>query len=74
MVAATPKTTTYKYRFLVGSRVVYRGITTDLERRQREHRRRWPDGRIESVGEPTSHAEAWEWERRLAGGPPGHAG
>ena len=67
MVAATPTTTTtYRYRFLVGTRVVHQGITTDLERRQREHRRRWPGGRIEAVGGPTSHAEAWEWERQQA--------
>ena len=74
MVAAAPKTTTYKYRFLVGSRVVHRGITTDLERREREHQRRWPKGRIEAVGGPTSHAEAWEWERQQAAGPSSPAG
>lgn len=60
-------TATYRYRFLVGSRVVYQGITTDLERREREHRCRWPDGRIEAVGKPTSHAEAWEWEQQARG-------
>ena len=74
MVAAAPTTTTYRYRFLVGTRIVHRGITTDLERREREHRRRWPEGRIEPVGEPTSHAEAWEWERQQTGGSSAHAG
>ena len=59
---------TFRYRFLVGSRVVHTGITTDLQRRQREHQRRWPGGRIEPIGEPTTHADAWEWERRQAGG------
>lgn len=66
MVAATPKTTTYRYHFLVDSRVVHSGITTVLERREREHQYRWPNGRIEAVGGPTSHAKAWEWERRQA--------
>ncbi len=74
MVAASLTTPTYRYRFLVGSRVVYRGITTDLERREREHRCRWPEGRIEAVGRPTSHAEAWEWERQQARGPSALAG
>ena len=73
MVAA-PKTTTYRYHFVVDSRVVHSGITTDLERREREHQRRWPTGRIEAVGGPTSHAEAWEWERQQAGAPAARAG
>lgn len=58
--------TTYRYRFRVGGRIVHRGITTDLDRRESEHRRRWPEGRIEQVGEPTSHREAWEWDRQQA--------
>lgn len=74
MVAPTPTTKTYRYRFWVGSRVVYRGITTDLERREREHRHRWPEGRIEAIGRPTSHAKAWEWERQQARGPSAVAG
>lgn len=54
---------TYKYRLKVNDRVVHQGITTDLRRREQEHRRRWPTARIEQVGEATSHREAWEWER-----------
>ena len=62
MVAATPTATaTFRYRFLVGSRVVHQGITTDLERREREHRRRCPGGHIKPVGEPTAE----EAERRI---------
>ena len=61
-VAAAP-VKTYKYRFKVDGTVVHQGITTDLERREREHRHRWPDGIIEQVGQPTSHRDAWEWER-----------
>ena len=56
-------TKTYRYRFKVDSRVVHYGITTDLARREREHRKRWPGGAIEKVGQPTSHRDAWEWER-----------
>ena len=45
----------YKYYVLkVGDKVVYRGVTNDLDRREAEHRVRWPDGQIESMGdEPT---------------------
>ena len=57
---------TYKYRFRVDGRVVHCGITTDLARREREHRRRWPTGRIEKVGRATTREEAWRWERQQA--------
>ena len=52
---------TYRYQLKVGDRVVYFGFTTDLQRREQEHRGRWPNATIEPVGEPTSHREAWEW-------------
>lgn len=56
---------TYRYQLKVGDRVVYYGFTTDLQRREREHRRRWPSAAIEPLGEPTSHREAWEWARKV---------
>ena len=59
--------TTFKYRFKVDGRVVHCGFTIDLARREQEHRRRWPTGRIEQVGGPTTHEEAWKWERQQAG-------
>ena len=58
--------TTFRYRFKVNGRVVLCGFTTDLVRREREHRRRWPTGRIEQVGGPTTREEAWKWERQQA--------
>ena len=67
-------TPTFRYYFLIGTDVVYRGITTDLERREREHQSRWPQGRIKAVGEPTTHAEAWAWEQQENGGTSTHAG
>ena len=57
---------TFRYRFRVDGRVVHCGITTDLHRREREHQIRWPHGRIERVGQATTHREAWEWQRRQA--------
>ena len=59
--------TVFKYHFKVDGEVVFRGFTTDLERREREHRHRWPTGCIEQVGQPTTHEEAWKWERWQAG-------
>ena len=51
----------FRYCFKVDGRVVHCGFTTDLARREREHRRRWPTGRIEQVGGPTAREEAWKW-------------
>ena len=55
---------TYRYHFKVDGDTVHSGFTIDLERREREHRRRWPTGHIEQVGPPTTHEEAWYWERQ----------
>lgn len=54
---------TFRYRFKVDGEIVYSGITIDLQRREQEHRCRWPTGRIEQVGPPTTHEDAWNWER-----------
>ena len=64
MHAAEPVSAAYRYRFLVDDRIVCHGITTDLCRREREHRRRWPGGHIEQVGGTTSHREAWDWDQQ----------
>ena len=61
------RNTTYKYRFMVDGEVVHYGITTDLERREREHRVRWPEGHIEKVGRRTTHEAAWRWDRQQNG-------
>ena len=60
---------TYRYHFVVDGEIVYSGITIDPRRREREHQCRWPNGRIERVGAPTSHEEAWNWERRQTARP-----
>ena len=61
-----PPRSTFKYRFKVDGKTVYSGITTDLSRREKEHRRRWPLGCIEQVGQPTTREEAWRWEKLQA--------
>lgn len=53
----------YKYDFKVGQKIVHSGITNDLERREAEHRQRWPEGRIVKVGNATTEEAAREWEK-----------
>ena len=60
------KRDTYKYHFKVGNKIVHRGVTIDLERREAEHKQRWPDGHIARVGHRTTRERALEWERLSA--------
>jgi predicted GIY-YIG superfamily endonuclease len=55
---------TYKYHVKVGRRIIYRGITRDIERRGAEHKARRPNSRIVKVGRRTTQERALEWERR----------
>ena len=55
---------TYKYNFKLRNRVVHTGITNDLDRRAREHRRdSGVDGHITKVGIRTTLDAARNWER-----------
>ena len=59
---------TYKYELRKGKRVVYVGITDDLDRREAEHR---TDGivftKINKIGNATTRSAAEEWEsKRIA--------
>ncbi len=53
---------TYKYNFKVGNKIVHSGITIDLERRERQHQRRWPNGHIKQVGYRTTADAARKWK------------
>ena len=53
---------TYKYNYKVGHKIVHRGITDDLERREQEHQQKWPKGHISQVGRQTTEEAAREWE------------
>ena len=57
---------TYKYHLKQGRKVVHKGITDDLERREIEHQRRFPGARIKKMGRRTTREAALKWER--AGG------
>jgi len=54
---------TYKYQFKTGNKIVHNGITGDLERREQEHRVKWPKGHILQVGRCTTEEAAREWEQ-----------
>ena len=53
----------YTYHFKVNGRIVHGGITTDLDRREQEHQRKWPQGKIFKVGGPLSESAARAWEK-----------
>lgn len=53
---------TYKYDFKVGNKIVHSDITNDLERREQEHKLRWPNGHIVKVGKATTEEAARKWE------------
>ncbi|MBI4336454.1 MAG: hypothetical protein HY683_01295 [Chloroflexi bacterium] len=54
---------TFKYALRKGRRIVHRGITNDLARRQAEHRQRWPGAKMTKVGRQTTRGAALKWER-----------
>ena len=55
---------TYKYHFKMGNKIVYAGITNDIDRREVEHQREkgWDKGHIKQVGQRTRYDVAREWE------------
>lgn len=59
---STPRNT-YKYHFKVGHKVIHRGITIDLERREGEHQREYPTGHIKQVGRRSTREAAQKWEK-----------
>ena len=54
---------TYKYHLKNGKRIIHRGITTDLNRREQEHQTEYPGSKIRQVGRRTMREAALEWER-----------
>jgi len=57
----------YKYNFKVSNKIVHPGITEDLERREQEHKQKWPKGHIVQVGRRTTEKAAREWEKKHGG-------
>ena len=57
--------TAYKYHFKLGNKIVHTGITSDIDRRQAEHRREPGNerGHIFQVGRRTTRDAARRWEQ-----------
>ena len=55
---------TYKYQFKQGNKIVHGGLTNDLDRREAEHREKWPSGHIKQVGRRTTEEAARNWEKK----------
>ena len=55
---------TYKYHLIKDRKVVHRGITDDLGRREGEHQQEFPGSHIVQVGNRTTRGAALRWERR----------
>ena len=53
-----------KYQLKKGRRVIHRGITNDLTRREAEHQAEFPKSRILQIGRRTTREAALNWERR----------
>lgn len=58
------KRDTDKYHFVKDRRVVHRGITKDLERREEEHQQSFGGGHIKKIGRRTTEKAAREWEEK----------
>lgn len=52
----------YGYHYYVSGLKKHSGITNDPERRQAEHRQRWPGGYLKLMIGPTTEANARAWE------------
>lgn len=60
-----PKRDTYKYHLKRGNTVIRSGITNDLDRREKEHRRDYGKNvHIQQVGNRTTREGAREWEKK----------
>lgn len=57
------KRDTYNYTYRVGRKVSHRGITNDPGRREREHRRNRPGGKMTVDGRAKTRAGALRVER-----------
>lgn len=54
---------THRYHFIKGRKIVHRGVTNDLDRRESEHRQTYGDGKIKPIGPRVTRESALEWER-----------
>lgn len=55
---------TYKYQLKKGGKVVHRGITNDLNRREAEHQVQYPGTTLKQEGRKVTRESALKWERQ----------
>lgn len=55
---------TYKYQLKKGNKVIYIGVTNDLERREKQHQMTSPGSRLVKVGRRTTKSAALKWEAK----------
>jgi predicted GIY-YIG superfamily endonuclease len=53
---------TYKYHQKTGNKIVHRGITDNIIRREQEHQQSWPRSHIAQIGHRTTREAALKWE------------
>ena len=54
----------YKYHLIKDRKVVHRGITDDLKRREREHQEEFPSSHVKPIGRRTTREAALGWEHK----------
>jgi len=54
---------TYRYHFIKGGKIVHRGETDDLDRREAELRVKYGGGHIVQIGPKVTKETALKWER-----------
>jgi hypothetical protein len=52
----------WTYRFKVGQKTVHTGITIDPDRREADHKRRWPSGHLVIEGYAKTEEGARDWQ------------
>lgn len=56
--------THHKYAYWQKGRIKHKGITTDLEEREKQHQQKWPGGHIKKIGRITNEEAARESEKK----------
>ena len=54
---------TYRYHYWWRRKVVHRGATNHLDRREQEHMKKWPGGHIQQIGPRVTEDTALKWEQ-----------
>jgi len=58
--------TTQNYHFKLGNKVTHIGVTTNLTRREHEHKRKLPERHIGKVVRRVSRYSALGWKRKTS--------